>query len=271
MTAKRYAANMADLEPGELHPVSVDGKALCLARLLDGSVFAFDNLCTHEPTPLSDGYLDGDEVECPAHGSRFSVRDGSPQCEPAQVGIRCYALEIVDGQVLVDDSPPSPPAAADQPTVDTPSGRLNKRLTDDDTACSGRPCCRCWCVRKQGNGWPRPRSPGSVAVPGLSEEFAATAVLGSQVATVAEGFEYDGVCGAWCGKAPGFCRATDASVTPTSPAPVRRAVPWFSSAPTPRASPRHFPALRRLSERTPVYRTLTSDVTSRLSGDRGRK
>jgi hypothetical protein len=132
------------------------------------------------------------------------------------------------------------PAAADQPTVDTPSGRLNKRRTDDDTACSGWPCCRCWCVRKQGNG-----GPGR------------------------GGFRVRRRPRCLVRQAPGLDRAADASVTPTSP--VRRAVPWFSSAPTPRASPRHFPPLRRLSERRPVYRTLTSDVTSRLSGGRGRK
>jgi len=49
-----------------------------------------------------------------------------------------------------------------------------------------------------------------VCRPAVNEEYAATAVMGSQLAAAQPDHRYDGVLGIWYGKAPGVDRATDA-------------------------------------------------------------
>ena len=49
-----------------------------------------------------------------------------------------------------------------------------------------------------------------VMQPGLNEELAATAVMGSQLAVTLDSCRYDGIIGIWYGKAPGLDRASDA-------------------------------------------------------------
>ncbi|MCE9622678.1 MAG: indolepyruvate ferredoxin oxidoreductase family protein [Actinomycetia bacterium] len=46
--------------------------------------------------------------------------------------------------------------------------------------------------------------------PGMNEELAATAVMGTQLAVTVDTCRYDGVIGIWYGKAPGLDRASDA-------------------------------------------------------------
>ena len=49
-----------------------------------------------------------------------------------------------------------------------------------------------------------------IAQPGLNEELAATAVMGSQLAVTIDSCRFDGIIGIWYGKGPGLDRASDA-------------------------------------------------------------
>jgi 3-phenylpropionate/trans-cinnamate dioxygenase ferredoxin component len=95
-------ANLYDIKPGELKRVEVDGTPICLARLENGELFALSDICSHEDVELSDGDLQGMEVECPAHGSRFHVQTGDVRGLPAESPVPTYRLTIEDDDVYVD-------------------------------------------------------------------------------------------------------------------------------------------------------------------------
>jgi naphthalene 1,2-dioxygenase system ferredoxin subunit len=64
-------------------------------------VFATDNLCTHGPGRLSNGFLLDHEIECPLHQGRFDVRSGQATCEPATDALRTYPVRIEGGRVFL--------------------------------------------------------------------------------------------------------------------------------------------------------------------------
>ncbi|SFB38278.1 naphthalene 1,2-dioxygenase system ferredoxin subunit [Collimonas sp. OK607] len=81
--------------------IDVNGKDLALYSV-SGEVFATDNICTHGHARLSDGFLDGCEIECPLHQGKFDIRNGKALCEPVNEDIRSYPVKIQDGRVFVD-------------------------------------------------------------------------------------------------------------------------------------------------------------------------
>jgi nitrite reductase/ring-hydroxylating ferredoxin subunit/uncharacterized membrane protein len=73
-----------DFPDGELKMVEAKGMAVLVVRL-EGTLHAIVNTCSHAGGPLNEGELEGDVVECPWHGSRFCVLDGSLRGGPATV------------------------------------------------------------------------------------------------------------------------------------------------------------------------------------------
>ena len=94
------AADAGNLRPGAMTCVELGGRRILVANV-DGVFYATDDTCTHEDASLSSGFLDGGLVKCPLHGSRFDLRTGAPMEDPAEEPLRCYAVKVVDGAVLV--------------------------------------------------------------------------------------------------------------------------------------------------------------------------
>ena len=61
---------------------------------VEGEIFATDNLCTHGAARMSDGFLEGREIECPLHQGRFDVCTGKAMCAPLTEDIKTYPVKV---------------------------------------------------------------------------------------------------------------------------------------------------------------------------------
>jgi naphthalene 1,2-dioxygenase ferredoxin component len=94
------AAARGDLTEGEPFGVEVAGRPIALYDI-DGEIFATDNICTHAYARLSDGWLDGDLIECPLHAARFDVRTGKVLDPPATEDLKTYPVRVVGDEIQV--------------------------------------------------------------------------------------------------------------------------------------------------------------------------
>jgi naphthalene 1,2-dioxygenase system ferredoxin subunit len=94
------AAARSDLAEGEVIGVEVGGRSIALYDA-DGNLFATDNICTHAYACLSDGWLDGEVIECPLHAARFDIRSGKVLDPPATEDLKTYPVRIVEGEIQI--------------------------------------------------------------------------------------------------------------------------------------------------------------------------
>ena len=97
------AAKTSDLDDGETMLVEAGDERILLSKV-EGKFYAVSEGCTHFDGPLSDGYVEGDEVECPWHGGKFNLRTGESTNPPATEPLRCYAVRVEADDVLVGPS-----------------------------------------------------------------------------------------------------------------------------------------------------------------------
>ncbi|WP_321935616.1 non-heme iron oxygenase ferredoxin subunit [Paraburkholderia sp. J8-2] len=80
--------------------VTIDSVKVGLFRI-DGEIHALDDICTHGNALLSEGFLDGHEIECPLHAGLVDVRTGKGTTSPITRDTRCHEVRIDDGNLYV--------------------------------------------------------------------------------------------------------------------------------------------------------------------------
>src|SRR5216683_5413731 len=86
-----------------------DGSAVKVERTppiavfrVGASYYAVDDTCTHAQSSLSEGYIEGEAVECAFHGARFCLKTGKALSLPASKALRTYPIKVEGGDILVE-------------------------------------------------------------------------------------------------------------------------------------------------------------------------
>ncbi|WP_100811011.1 MULTISPECIES: non-heme iron oxygenase ferredoxin subunit [unclassified Microbacterium] len=101
MTLQRACA-LSELEQDTAKRVELDGVAIAVVLDGNGEVHAIGDVCTHGDISLSDGFVEGETLECWAHGSAFSLRTGRPLNLPAYEPVPVFVVQIDGDDVLID-------------------------------------------------------------------------------------------------------------------------------------------------------------------------
>jgi 3-phenylpropionate/trans-cinnamate dioxygenase ferredoxin subunit len=92
-----------DMKSGEARRFDdVEGHRIALVRIGD-DFYAIGDRCSHADYSLSEGdvWEDDREIECPKHGSTFSLETGEPQSLPATKPVPVYPVHIAGDDVIV--------------------------------------------------------------------------------------------------------------------------------------------------------------------------
>ena len=95
-------AKIDEIPDGGMRQFVAHGEPVGLYRV-GSDIYAINDICSHEEKYLTEGEFEVDEmeVECPLHGSRFDVRDGSVRILPATRPVTAYQVKLEGDVVLV--------------------------------------------------------------------------------------------------------------------------------------------------------------------------
>lgn len=102
MVCKVRLCKASEVAPGQMLRIDATDAPPLAVFNVDGSFYATSNVCTHNIALLTDGYFEGETVECHIHGGCFNVKTGEATSFPCEKPLRTYAV-VRDGDELFAD------------------------------------------------------------------------------------------------------------------------------------------------------------------------
>jgi nitrite reductase/ring-hydroxylating ferredoxin subunit len=89
------------IAPGNALRVEAAGLTLAVFNL-DGEFYVTDDACTHGPGSLSEGFIDGDVIECNFHNGQFNIKTGEVVSPPCMIPVKTYRAVVEGGTVFIE-------------------------------------------------------------------------------------------------------------------------------------------------------------------------
>lgn len=94
-------ARVTDIEESQVCGFNIEGRPVALYRI-GGVFYATSDICTHAFALLSEGYLEGDCIECPVHQAIFHVPTGQSRSRLTKKALQTYRVKIAQADVWVE-------------------------------------------------------------------------------------------------------------------------------------------------------------------------
>jgi 3-phenylpropionate/trans-cinnamate dioxygenase ferredoxin subunit len=93
-------ARVGEIPEGGRKVVRVEDHSVIVFHV-NGGYCAIEDVCSHDSGPLADGALEGEAIECPRHGARFSVSTGAVLGMPAMAPVPTYEVRVEGEEIKV--------------------------------------------------------------------------------------------------------------------------------------------------------------------------
>jgi len=95
-----FAAKLSEVPNFGKQAVTVNGQELLLLNI-KGEIFACENECPHQGSPMQAGVIKDGHLSCPRHGYRFNLKSGSCLDNPG-FNLKVFPVQIQGDDILVD-------------------------------------------------------------------------------------------------------------------------------------------------------------------------
>ncbi len=89
-----------EIKPGQMKGVEAGNKKILLVNL-NGKFYAIGDVCMHKGCSLSEGTLEGENVECPCHGSTYDIKTGNVIEGPATKPEPTFEVKTEDTRIFI--------------------------------------------------------------------------------------------------------------------------------------------------------------------------
>ena len=94
-----FAAKLSEVPNFGKKVVTVNNQELLLINV-KGEIFACENECPHQGSPLQGGVVKDGYLSCPRHGYRFDLKNGSCLDNPAFT-LKIFPVQLQGDEIMV--------------------------------------------------------------------------------------------------------------------------------------------------------------------------